>query len=82
MSSSSTTILAGQSRETLQQWLSEAQTALQALMTGRREVSIAYDGKSVTYTSAAKGDLVMWIAALQAQLGIGGRRRAMRPYFR
>lgn len=76
------TILAGVDQATLQQWLLDAQTAMQALMTGRREVTVAYDGKSVTYSNASKGDLQVWIMQLQRQLGIGGRRRALRPYFR
>jgi hypothetical protein len=82
MVDTTTTILAGVDPATLQQWLSDAQGALQGLMTGRREVSIAYDGKSVTYSNASKGDLIMWIKSLQMQLGIGGRRRALRPIFR
>lgn len=77
-----TTVLSGVDPVVLRQWLTDAQTALQGLMTGRREVSVAYDGKSVTYSSASKGDLQMWIMQLQRQLGIGGRRSALRPYFR
>lgn len=82
MVDTSTTVLSGIDPTTLQQWLADAQSALQALMTGRREITIAYDGKSVTYSNASKGDLIMWIQSLQRQLGIGGRRRALRPYFR
>lgn len=76
------TILAGVAQPTLQQWLSDAQSAMAALMSGRRETSVSYDGKSVTYTMADRGDLAMWIMQLQRQLGVGGRRRALRPYFR
>lgn len=76
------TILAGVAPATLQQWLADAQAALQSLMTGRREVTVSYDGKSVTYSNASKGDLQMWIMQLQRQLGVGGRRRALRPYYR
>jgi hypothetical protein len=78
----SNTILAGVSVPTLQQWLSDAQSAMAALMTGRREVSVSYDGKSVTYSDASRGDLAMWILQLQRQLGMGRGRRALRPYFR
>ena len=77
-----TTVLSGVDEATLQQWLREAQSALQALMTGRREVTIAYDGKSVTYSTASQANLIMWIKQLQQQLGIAPRRRALRPYFR
>jgi hypothetical protein len=76
------TIVAGQPRATLQQWLSDAQTALAALMTGRREVSVSYDGKAVTYSSANRSDLEAWIGLLQRQLGVNRGRRALRPYFR
>ena len=76
------TLLVGVSVPTLQQWLADAQTAMAALMTGRREATVSYDGKSVTYSSASKGDLAMWIMQLRRQLGIGGRRRALRMYFR
>jgi hypothetical protein len=76
------TILAGIEAATLRQWLSDAQAALQGLMTGRREVTVAYDGKSVTYSNASRSDLQMWIMQLQRQLGTGGRRGALRPYFR
>jgi hypothetical protein len=76
------TILAGVSTATLQQWLADAQSAMAALMTGRREVTVSYDGKSVTYSNASRGDLVAWILQLQKQLGIGCGRRAMRVYFR
>ncbi len=76
------TILAGVSTPTLQQWLADAQAAMAALMTGRREVTVSYDGKSVTYSNASRGDLAQWIMQLQRQLGVGPGRRAIRPYFR
>lgn len=76
------TVLTGVDPATLQLWLSDAQAALQGLMTGRREVTVAYDGKSVTYSNASKGDLIMWIGQLQRALGVGRPRRALRPYFR
>lgn len=72
------TELVGVDPDTLRQWLADAQAARQQLMIGGMPVSVSYaqgDGsKSVTrqYTSAAQ--LGAWIAQLQAQLGIGGRR--------
>jgi hypothetical protein len=78
----SRTILAGVAKPTLQQWLSDAQTAYASLMTGRREVTVSYDGKSVTYSNANMSGLTNWIGLLQRQLGTGCGRRAMRPYFR
>lgn len=76
------TILAGVPNATLQQWLNEAQTAYAALVTGGKPQSVSYDGKSVTYTIATRGDLENWIGLLQRCLGIGRGRRALRPYFR
>lgn len=76
------TVLAGVPRATLQQYLSDAQTAYMQLMTGGRPVSVGYEGKSVTYTAATRGDLENWIGLLQRQLGLNMGRRALRPYFR
>ncbi len=54
--------------------LDEAETALHALMMGRREISVAYEGKSVTYTRANMADLRAYIAELEGRIGVGGRR--------
>lgn len=75
-------LIAGQPVATLQRWLNDAQNALAALMIGRREVVIDYDGKSVTYSAATRGDLEAWISLLQMQLGMTKNRRALRVYFR
>jgi hypothetical protein len=75
------TIVAGQPRAVLQQWLSDAQSALASLMSGRREISVSYDGKAVTYSAANRSDLEAWIGLLQRCLGINRGRRALRPYF-
>ena len=76
------TMLAGVPKATLQQWLSDAQAAYAALVTGGKPVTVSYEGKSVTYTAAEKGALQEWIELLQRQLGINRGRRALRPYFR
>jgi gpW protein len=76
------TILAGQPRPTLQLWLTQAQAAYMQLVTGGKPVSVAYDGKSVTYTAANQADLAQWIGLLQRQLGINRGRRALRPFYR
>ena len=76
------TILSGQPRATLQQWLSDAQAAYAQLATGGRVVTVSYDGKSVTYTAAEKGALTQWIGLLQRQLGINRGRRALTPIYR
>ena len=54
--------------------LDEAEAALHDLMTGRREVSVAYDGKSVTYSRTDVAKLRAYIAELKGKVGSGGRR--------
>ena len=80
-----TGLLTGVDPATLQQWLGQAQAAYAALMTGARVATASYsqgDGsKSVSYTPAQATMLAGWIMQLQRQLGIGGRRRPLRPYF-
>ena len=76
------TILVGVPAATLQQWLTQAQTALQALMTGQRVVSASYGDKNIQYTQAEVPALVQWIHLLQRQLNIVRPRRAITPYFR
>lgn len=61
---------------TLQARLTEAEAALHDLQTGRREVSVGYDGRSVTFTQASIGQLRAYIADLKSQLGLGCRTRA------
>jgi len=77
-------ILAGVPPETLQAWLTAAQQAYSELMTGKQIVTLAYDGKSVSYHAADLSYLAAWITQLQQQLGIGCGcgRRALRPYYR
>lgn len=76
---------AGQSTATLQQWLSDAQTALQALSTGQKAVTLSYNmgagAKSVTYQMTDIGMLQQRIDSLAYALGLSPRRRAMRPGF-
>jgi len=76
-------LLAGTSVSTLQCWLKEAQEAYVHLQMGRHEVTVSYDGKSVTYTPGMSGQLANLIELIQRQLGVRSRsRRAIRPYFR
>lgn len=75
-------VLVGIPRATLQQYLVNAQIAYNALMTGGKAVSVAYEGKSVTYTQAQKADLLEYIEMLNAALGNSRPRRALRPVFR
>lgn len=76
------TILSGLSRASLQQMLTDAQSAYALLLTGGKPVSVSYDGKAVTYTAANQADLVQWIGLIQRSLGVNRGRRALRPYFR
>lgn len=83
----SRSILAGVPRETLQEWLTRAQHAYAALMTGSKAESVTYTqgngSRSVTYSRANLQDLGAFIELLQRQLGIArAPRRALRPYYR
>lgn len=80
-------LLAGMSTQQLQQYLSAAQAAYVALISGSKGQSFSYtqgDGtKTVTYTPAQIPALANLIQMLQSQLGIVSRaRRPMRPLFR
>lgn len=75
----------GQTTATLQQWLTDAQIALQQLSLGTKAVSLSYDtgagSKSVTYQPGDIGALQQRIDTLAYVLGLGGRRRPMSPGF-
>ena len=59
---------------TLQQWLSEAETARHALATGAREQTISSSsGKSLTFFATDLTKLDSYIASLRRQLGQRGR---------
>ena len=53
---------------TLQQWLLEAKLARHKLMTGSKEASVSYEGKSVSFTQADSYRLDAYIADLQRQI--------------
>ena len=63
---------------TLQQWLGQAQQALQNLMTGAQAVTVSYaqgsGNRAVTYQRTNVGDLRAWIGEIQAALGVRTRR--------
>lgn len=65
-------------------WLGEARMALHKLMTSQQAVKLAYDGESVEYTPANRGDLEAWIRTLEARIGIrtSSRPRARKVIFR
>jgi hypothetical protein len=50
-------------------WLSDAEAAYHRLLTGASEVTVSYDGESVTYRAATKAQLLSYIGELRAALG-------------
>lgn len=55
-------------KEQLELYLSEARTALHALMTGQSMVSVTYEGRSVTYSRANLAALRSYIQDLESKL--------------
>ncbi len=66
---------------TLQARLTEAETALHKLVMGSKEVTVSYDGKSVTFAQTDESRLRSYIAELNSKLGTGGRRKSLSPVF-
>lgn len=65
---------------TLQTWLTEAIAARHALLTGKRTVSVSYDGKSVTYSQTDIARLEAYIASLKNQIAdLTGQQRLRGP---
>ena len=52
----------------LQLWLAEANIAKHKLITGTKEASVSYEGKSVTFTAAEAYRLDSYIADLTRQI--------------
>lgn len=77
--------LVGVPQATLQQWLLQAQTALNNLMTGQQVVQLSYaqgsGNRFVTYKPSDMGALRGYIAELRAALNLGGNRSPITPYF-
>lgn len=60
-----------------QTWLAEAKSGLHQLMTGRKAVTLSYNGESVTYRQTDEASLRRYINELSAALGlISSARRA------
>jgi hypothetical protein len=55
---------------TLQGYLLEAQLALHKLLTGTKETSVSYEGKSVTFSAANVDQLKAYIADLERQIAV------------
>ncbi|MBW4089908.1 MAG: phage head-tail adapter protein [Proteobacteria bacterium] len=75
----------GVPQATLQQWLTQAQGAYQALMTGAMAQTVTYangsGNRSVTYSKAQGSALYAHIRQLQTALGNTRPRRAARVQF-
>lgn len=75
-------VLTGVPPATLQQWLTQAQAALQAVTVGSQPVSVRYaqggGERMVTYSRTNIGALTAWIGQLRAALG---QTRARRPVY-
>ncbi|APO74259.1 phage head-to-tail joining protein [Rhizobium etli 8C-3] len=56
--------------------LDEARAALHRLTIGQAEVSLVYNGESITYSAADAGRLQTYIRQLEAQLGLRSSARA------
>jgi hypothetical protein len=79
--------LAGVDRDTLQAWLTSAQSALNTLALGQKEITVIVTGggqhREVTFerNPNSMAQLRAWIGELQRALGTGGRRRAIAVSF-
>ena len=54
--------------------LREARDALHRLMIGQRVVTVQKDGRRVEFTAVSVGELKKYIAQLETELGLSGRR--------
>lgn len=79
-------VLAGVPPATLQEWLGQAQAALQAVTVGGQPVSVRYaqgnGERMVTYSRTNISALTAWIAQLRAALGQARARRPIGVSFR
>lgn len=55
--------------------LDAARRALHNLLTGKRVASVQKDGRRVDYTATTVNELKQYIAEMETQLGLLGRRR-------
>ena len=79
-------VLTGVSPAMLQQWLTQAQAALQALNVGGIPITVRYaqgnGERMVTYSRTNLAALTAWIGQLRAALGHGPARRPIGVTFR
>lgn len=76
------TIFAGMTTAQVQSYFTQLQQAYINLSMGRNEITVSYEGKSVTYTQADAARLKSLLDEAMMILGFGRQRRAMRPVFR
>lgn len=63
-------------RAAVQAQLDEARSALHRLELGQSEVSLAYNGESVTYNAANAASLRLYVRQLEFRLGLRSTPRA------
>ncbi len=63
-------------RAAVQLQLDQARAALHRMELGEMEVSLSYNGESVTYSAANPGSLRSYIRGLEVQLGLRAFARA------
>lgn len=66
---------------TLKARLEEAEAALHALLTGRREISVGHGDKQVTYTKADVDALQAYMARLRGDIARLEGRTGRRPIY-
>jgi hypothetical protein len=75
-------VLLGVPRETLLQWLADAQQAYVLVMSGTTETKVKIGEREVTYSASNSTQLQVWIRMLQQELGMDVGRRAIGVVFR
>lgn len=73
-------LFAGVSAVTLQAWLTDAQAAYHALMTGTKTVYVQHDTRRVQYSQATAAELWKYIESLQMELAILAGAPSGKPY--
>lgn len=76
------TAFAGMSTDQVRSYFTMLQKAYLDLSLGNKPVTVAYEGKSVTYTQADAGRIKALMDEAAMILGYGRQRRALRPIFR
>lgn len=76
------TTFAGLTRDQVQAYYTQLQTAYITLTMGNKPVTVSYEGKSVTYSPVDAPRLKNLLDEAAQILGYGRQRRALSPVFR